>query len=292
MLTSCWRLPGRSKWTGTYLWLPATGQEFPVVELLSVKWNCHRLLKIQTLRGEKSRLQGGCQSQGPFTISGVFYLRNAAKHLEQPYKVITIDLGNNRLTGTLPSFWSVLTQMLKLSLGDNLLTGTLPSSWSNITFLSQPSLLGNKLTRTWPVSWNTMIWWGEVRLQDNEFFGALPRLDSSMHVGLLYLQNNNFSRPLPESWSNTIKTFSVWGEMNFSSNHLTGTVPDTLPSSSLEMVHSLDLSNNDLSGTLPSSLGSLAWCEELNINNSFTGTTPEAWSNLTNAGHCATTSCL
>ncbi|KAL0054801.1 hypothetical protein WJX82_002482 [Trebouxia sp. C0006] len=207
---------------------------------------------------------------------------NAAKHLEQPYKVITIDLGNNRLTGTLPSFWSVLTQMLKLSLGDNLLTGTLPSSWSNITFLSQPSLLGNKLTRTWPVSWNTMIWWGEVRLQDNEFFGALPRLDSSMHVGLLYLQNNNFSRPLPESWSNTIKTFSVWGEMNFSSNHLTGTVPDTLPSSSLEMVHSLDLSNNDLSGTLPSSLGSLAWCEELNINNSFTGTTPEAWSNLTN----------
>ncbi len=25
--------------------------------------------------------------------------------------VITIDLGNNRLTGTLPSFWSVLTQV-------------------------------------------------------------------------------------------------------------------------------------------------------------------------------------
>ncbi len=54
-----------------------------------------------------------------------------------------------------PSLLHVL-QMLKLSLGDNLLTGTLPSSWSNITFVS------HAYNTCFPQSWLKHLWWAAL----------------------------------------------------------------------------------------------------------------------------------
>jgi len=48
-------------------------------------------------------------------------------------KLLTMDLSNNNLTGTLPSSWSTLTKLTSLKLGNNNIAGEIPASWSSLS---------------------------------------------------------------------------------------------------------------------------------------------------------------
>ena len=50
-----------------------------------------------------------------------------------------LELGENKLSGTLPTAWRNLTELLFISIFDNLFTGSIPSTWA-----------WEKVSITWP----------------------------------------------------------------------------------------------------------------------------------------------
>ncbi|GMH42590.1 hypothetical protein BSKO_10509 [Bryopsis sp. KO-2023] len=72
------------------------------------------------------------------------------------FKVLTLDLEDNVLTGTLPSGWSRLTTLTEIDLSKNSLTGPLPDEWSRLQNLEILDLEANPaISGTIPASWRT-----------------------------------------------------------------------------------------------------------------------------------------
>jgi len=65
-------------------------------------------------------------------------------------KIVSIDLSNKKLTGSIPSNIEKLTSLTYLNLNNNKLTGTLPSGVENLSLLTNIILSYNKLTGTIP----------------------------------------------------------------------------------------------------------------------------------------------
>ncbi|XP_074337674.1 putative inactive receptor kinase At5g10020, partial [Apium graveolens] len=160
-------------------------------------------------------------------------------------KLRVLDLGDNQLTGELPSFGD-LPNLQVLRLGNNQLYGSIPGE-----------LLGSSV----PVK--------ELDLSRNEFSGSIPNI-SSTTLSALNLSANVLSGLLPprvgscqivdlsrNSLSDDISVVQNWEAnlevLDLSSNKLSGSVPSfTSQSQRLAM---LNLRNNSLVGSLPTALG-------------------------------------
>ena len=112
----------------------------------------------------------------------------------------TLDLSDNRLSGTIPDFTSV-TSLATLDLGDNQLSGTIPEDLGSLTGLQELSLRDNRLTGAIP-----------------EELGDLNQLD------LLYLDDNRLSGAIPAA----LGGLSGLRATRFAGNSLTGCVPNGL----------------------------------------------------------------
>ena len=106
----------------------------------------------------------------------------------------TLDLSENRLSGTIPDL-STLTQLQNLYFGDNQLSGTIPDWLGSLTGLQDLSLRDNRLTGPIP-----------------EALGTLNQLD------VLYLDDNQLSGPIPDALSD-LNQLDV---ARFAGNTLTG----------------------------------------------------------------------
>lgn len=93
-----------------------------------------------------------------------------------PANITLIDLSNNGMSGTLPS---TLPQSLAvLNVSGNNLTGALPSSWSTNLNLVELRLDTNGFTGTLPASWSA---WGkgtynslQLSIKDTDLQGHVP----------------------------------------------------------------------------------------------------------------------
>ena len=185
----------------------------------------------------------------------------------------TIDMSNQNLSGSLPSFITSNTKLTSVKIQGNKITGSLPSfpgllvsgNYSNNLFSGDiPSMPGtttsldlsnNEFTGslsgisgsmvTFDVSNNKLTGIGgfpgsltSVDISGNRFTGAIPILPTNM---INFVANNNqFTSGTPTSFSNNLITFIA------NNNSLTGSLPV-----SLNRVTTLDVSFNLLSGVVP-----------------------------------------
>ncbi len=164
-------------------------------------------------------------------------------------RVKKVELGNNNLTGILPSEIVNLTLTEVIFLNNNSLNGEIPDLPSNLKVLR---LLANDLSGEIPDLPGSLTF---LELGGNDLSGEIPDLP----IGLLQmnLANNNLSGEIPDLPNGLLN-------LQMSNNGLSGEIP-TLPSS-LNVLH---IGNNNLSGCFPASLSAL--CNGTNINLSNSG---------------------
>lgn len=217
--------------------------------------------------------------------------------------IVYINLSENRLSGTIPDFSSVVTKTIivnnnllegtipvsfseipdfiannnkllgtiplmrkvtRLILNNNLLTGIIPSSMERI---GQLSIANNLLTGTIPVLPETIY---NLNLADNILSGEIPpNLLMSKNIGFINLANNSLIGSIPCNISNSgsLSYFSI------RNNRVSGTIPYKLATSMFKMNY-IDISYNKISGTIPPGFGYLPPAYIDFSNNQLSGSIP------------------
>ncbi|OAY72326.1 Protein STRUBBELIG-RECEPTOR FAMILY 3 [Ananas comosus] len=109
--------------------------------------------------------------------------------------IITIDLSNNNIGGSIPENLPVTMQ--KFFLSANQFTGSIPSSLSKLTLLTDMSLNNNHLTEELPDAFQSLTGLINLHIQNNELGGTLNVLED-LPLKDLDIENNLFSGPVPE----------------------------------------------------------------------------------------------
>lgn len=209
-------------------------------------------------------------------------------------RVVALELQDNNIQRTLPSYLSRLGALRRLNLRNNQIGGFLSSSFATLSNLTELnlgatglsafpdtlspaikilSLDSNKFTGSFPLILCRMPNLEEIQLSANGLSGELPEC-VVVHKKLqkIWLQNNKLSGFLPQQLfqNANLKVLSLAG------NNFSGVIPDfpvlaaqkhnhgsVLAVSGLEI---LDLSYNQLSGTLPSSIWKQSNLRRLNLS--------------------------
>lgn len=236
--------------------------------------------------------------------------------------VTQIDLGNNGLSGEIPTVIAELTHLTYIHLWNNHLSGTIPVELSQLTKLNYLSLSNNQLSGTIPVELCSLTNLSSLYLSYNNLEGALPKeLCQLTNMNWLDLSYNRFTGEIPAG----IKAFPNWS--NFSSSVIPQQegygftlADDAADRAALKgfydamgganwtkktnwgtdvsvnqwygvtcdengKVTQLRLSGNGLTGSIPTVIGELSHLKEIDLqNNNISGLLPYEISQLTKLG--------
>ncbi|GAB4831274.1 hypothetical protein Ancab_005287 [Ancistrocladus abbreviatus] len=131
-----------------------------------------------------------------------------------PSTIRTFFLSANQFTGSVPDGLSTLAQLTDLSLNNNNLTGEIPDGFQQLMGLINLDLSGNNLTGPLPASMGNLSSLTTLHLQDNKLSGMLNVLQDLPLIDL-DIQNNQFSGPIPPKLL-TIPNFSTGNPFNTS----------------------------------------------------------------------------
>ncbi len=206
-------------------------------------------------------------------------------------RVIELDLGFNRLVGTIPSKISKLKKLKILRLGSNDISGTLPGSIGQLIELEELGLSGNEFHTPMPPQIGLLINLKSLNVDYAPFTGEIPEEIGNL-VNLEYLNLvDNFFTSYPQSMGNLtkLKVIQMWDSFDdglpfpdFLGNYqdlegiriagdaMTGSFPiEILDFPKLRYVH---FDDNVLSGELPHKVVNLDSLENFNISyNNFEG---------------------
>ncbi|PRP85354.1 putative leucine-rich repeat receptor-like protein kinase [Planoprotostelium fungivorum] len=211
--------------------------------------------------------------------------------------LVTLNLGDNRLTGQIPSSFINLTNVHTLVLSDNSLSGNIPS-WlfdlptmtsldvsfnsfsgpiplpSSIITLQSLDLSKNKLSGTISQELSDRLAVEQLNLEYNQLSGTPP----SFYVGIkqLRLGGNLFSGEVPASIGN----YTQLNVLDLSDNQFDGQLPDVF----YEMLSLVTfiVSGNNFTGPIPSSLRSINMRTLKMDHNSFSGIIPYTFAYMSN----------
>ena len=185
-------------------------------------------------------------------------------------RVVTIDLGNNGLEGSIPPEIGQLTGLEELSLGYNELSGRLPEELGDLRRLIRLGLYSNQFSGPIPREIASLPRLQHLNLSLNSFSGAIPEelgvLNTLEH---LILHSNGLSGPIPREIGNLAELQTLRLDVN----QLSGPIPPEL--GGLPRLIYLYVDLNRLTGPVPPALGNLTSLAELNIaNNRLSGALP------------------
>ncbi|KAG8383429.1 hypothetical protein BUALT_Bualt04G0012300 [Buddleja alternifolia] len=220
--------------------------------------------------------------------------------------LVELDVSVNNLTGTLPESLSSCSGLELLDASSNNFSGELPvGTLLKLTNLKSLVLSFNNFVGDLPDSLSKLVNLEVLDLSSNDLSGFIPsglcQDPRNSRLKVLYLQNNMFTGPIPESLSNCSNLESL----DISFNSLTGTIPSSFGSLSklrdvimwlnqlhgeipeefmyLQNLENLILDFNDLTGSIPASISN---CSNLNwislSNNQLSGEIPASLGRLSN----------
>lgn len=103
-----------------------------------------------------------------------------------------LQLFGNQLTGSIPSQIGNLVNLTSLGLENNQLSGLIPESISNLTILSSLTLAGNRFTDSVPVTFNELTSLQQFDIRNNRI-SVFPDLSSIGTLNTLRTENNRLT---------------------------------------------------------------------------------------------------
>jgi Leucine-rich repeat (LRR) protein len=146
--------------------------------------------------------------------------------LSQSSNLVSLDLGQTNLVGSLPDIFNPLVSLQDLRLSYNKLTGDLPMSF-----------LGSGIRNLWINNNQNPNMFG--------FTGSISVLASMIHLTQVWLMKNSFTGQIPD-FTNCTNLF----DLQLRDNQLTGVVPPSLMV--MSSLQNVTLDNNYLQGPFPS----------------------------------------
>ncbi|XP_050290288.1 probable LRR receptor-like serine/threonine-protein kinase At3g47570 [Quercus robur] len=173
-------------------------------------------------------------------------------------------LGNNYISGRIPSYLSNCSNLVEVDLTGNLLSGPIPRSLGNLKYLEILALGVNQLTE-------------ESGHQEHSFLTSLTSCTSLEELDISF---NPLNITIPETIGNFSASLKL---IDASQSQIKGQIPMGI--GSLKNLTWLDLSYNNLSGKLPSTLGGLEELQRLHLSdNNIGGNIPEELCQLNKLG--------
>ncbi|CAN6293544.1 unnamed protein product [Urochloa humidicola] len=168
--------------------------------------------------------------------------------------LVSIDLVNNNLSGTLPNTIANLSQELEIMwFGGNQIAGHIPAGIGRYYKLTELVLADNLFTGTIPSDIGKLSGLQELWLEQNAFHGNIPlSLGNMTQLNLLDLSANNLDGIIPAA----IGKLGMLASIDLSNNLLSGQIPQEIVSIS-SLTQLFDLSKNALSGPIPPQVGHL-----------------------------------
>ena len=195
-------------------------------------------------------------------------------------RVTELGLGENNLSGTIPSSLGDLANLEHLNFWRNRLSGTIPSSLGRLTNLEVMVVQFNQLSGTIPSSLGNLRELRTLRLSRNQLSGTIPSsLRNLTNLTYLSLSNTQLSGTIPSFLGNLTNLTRLYLHEN---HQLTGSIPDSL--GNLTKLSGLGLGGRGLTaGRIPPFLGRLTNLNELVLGEGqFTGEIPSFFGSLTN----------
>ncbi|OWM91271.1 protein STRUBBELIG-RECEPTOR FAMILY 3-like [Punica granatum] len=109
--------------------------------------------------------------------------------------IVSIDLSNNHIGGSIPS--SLPHSLTQLSLGNNSITGVIPDAFQPLSTLIDLDLSDNNLTGPLPQSFGDLSSLNILHMQNNKLTGLLDVIKDLPFTDL-NIEKNLFSGPIPE----------------------------------------------------------------------------------------------
>ncbi|KAM0064724.1 putative protein kinase RLK-Pelle-LRR-V family [Helianthus debilis subsp. tardiflorus] len=152
------------------------------------------VLNNASLGGELGEDLGGFASIIQIDLSNNHIGGSIPSYLPPTLK--TLFLSGNELTESIPESLSVLAQLTDLSLNNNHLRGVIPDSFQQLTALTNLDLSANNLSGPLPLSMANLSSISTLHLNDNYLTGVLDVLQDLPLIDL-DIENNLFSGPIP-----------------------------------------------------------------------------------------------
>ncbi|HMW37035.1 MAG TPA: FG-GAP-like repeat-containing protein, partial [bacterium] len=188
-----------------------------------------------------------------------------------------LNLFNNNVGGPIPATISALTEIVSLNLQNNQLTGSIPASITALTKLKHLYLDFNTLSGAIPSDIDNLTDLETLSLYQNQLSGTIPggiwNLHKLNHLALG--PNPGLSGTLPAQIENLDSLQSLF----ISSCGLTGSIPPEI--GNLNKILMIYASDNQFTGTIPASIGNLSLLRTLHLaNNNLSGSLPSSLANL------------
>jgi Leucine-rich repeat (LRR) protein len=184
-------------------------------------------------------------------------------------QLAVLDVSDNLLGGTIPSWLGTLPNMRFIGMANTGVSGTLPSELAALKNLEDLYLWGNELTGEIPA------WLGDIPsmeallLGDNGFTGPFPAsLTKLGNLTYLDLQGNLLTGALPANFGDLVRL----QYLSLGSNLLSGELPSSM--SNMHALVDVRLEYNDFTGPLPSFAGASELFVLLTQANHFSGPFP------------------
>ncbi|KAK2973297.1 hypothetical protein RJ640_029747 [Escallonia rubra] len=211
-------------------------------------------------------------------------------------KLETLQLGRNKISGSIPQEISNLNNLYFLEIVDNMISGSIPESIGKLSKLQQLRIEVNNISGKIPPSIGNITGLSLVSAAENMLEGSIPtELGNCTNLQALHLESNRLTGVIPEQVIG-ISSLSValfldlnefigpiplqvgnlknLGALSISGNKLTGELPSAL--GDCQVLEYLDLHGNFLDGAIPSSLDQLKGIQKLDMSqNNLSGQIPE-----------------
>lgn len=136
--------------------------------------------------------------------------------------LVSLELGLDGLTGSIPPELGNLSALRDLRLGYNNLSGTIPVELGNLSNLQVLYLTENQLTGTIPAVIGNLSALQELRLSNNQLTGNIPpQLGNLINLQMLFLDDNQLTGSIPSALGN-LTNLTI---MHLNMNQLEGDVP-------------------------------------------------------------------